>query len=317
VRSFPVSPHRVAAAKAGIPAGDLALPKRASSSLRFTVRYFPCFGVIPLVVALLLSAPLAIWARQESRFPSWVSCIGAFRSPPSEGATSLDAKPAWQTQPTCAARDARVIVNSTQLPCNALLAALDSLVDSTSLLRRSILHGAESRPAMESGVTYSSPDPSSRIDPASARALLARCIASAPAVGTPRTVEVMVLDCDYAPSVGVGCAVLALAALAGLRRRIVVRVDLAHGEIALVERGFLREQRTVVIDTRRVHDVVVAAGPAGFLSGRRVEVVCSDGDRIPLTEGFVAMTFGVHRRVARRLSAYVEGAHEMRRISGA
>ena len=314
VSSLLVSPHRIAAARTDVPARDTAPKRGGPSAPRFGVRYFPCFGALPVVVALLLAAPAAMWVREESRFPSWVSCTGPSRPAP---AAASDGNPVWQTRATCAARDARVVRNSAELPCNALLAALDSFVGPSTLLRRSLLHGIDNRPPTGAGVGYSSPAQSSRLDPASARALLAQCIESSPSVGTPRTVEVMVTDCDYLPSVFVACAVLALVVVAGLRRRVVVHVDLACGALVVVERGFLRERRTLLIDTDRVEDVVVAAGPTAFLSGRRVELVCSDGDRVPLTHDFVALTYGVHHRVARRLLAYVDGARRMRRIAEA
>jgi hypothetical protein len=262
-----------------------------------SMRYWPCLGPWPLIVALVLAAPLALWARRDAAFPSSVSCTTAFKTN------------GWPTEQSCTAHDSHDIRSWTQLPCNALSAAFEGLLQSRGPLNRPLVYIVESDPAGSKTPLNvpSAIDPTVGVDANMARALLTECVNAPPATGAPRTVQVMVLDRDYLPSALVLASVLLVVFVLGLRRRVRIDVDPAQRFVLFVERGFVRERRTTMVKVDDIADVVVAAGASGFLSGRRVEIVRNDEKRVLVTEHYVPLTFGVHEQAARRLKSYVEG----------
>ena len=285
---------------------------------RLAMSYWPCLGLWPLVVALVLAAPLALWARRDAAFPSSVSCTTAFRAATTQPwERSFGTGPA-QIDGSCTAHDAHDIRSWTQLPCSALAAAFEGLLQSRGLLNRPLIYVVESDPAGTKTPLNvpSAVDPASGVDAQSARALLAECASAPAAVGAPRTVQVMVLDRDYLPSAILLGAVLVLVTLFGFRRRVRADVDPAQRFVLLVERGFFRERRTTMVAVDDIADVVVAAGASGFLSGRRVELIRHDGARVPVTEPYVPLTFRVHDQAARRLRAYVDGLRQRAGLFG-
>lgn len=283
---------------------------------RLAMSYWPCLGAWPLIVALLLAAPLALWARRDAAFPSSVSCTTGFRAATTQPwERSFGTGPA-HTDGWCTAHDAHDIRSWSQLPCSALAAAFEGLLTSRGPLNRPLIYIVESDPGGTKAPLNvpSAVDPAAGVDANNARALLAECIGAPTVVGMPRTVQVMVLDRDYLPSALVMGAVFVLVALFGFRRRVRADVDPQQRFVLLVERGFFRETRTTMFSLDDVADIVVAAGASGFLSGRRVEVIRHDGGRIPIIEPYVPLTFRVHDQAARRLKAYIDGLrHPFRR----
>jgi hypothetical protein len=297
------SPHRVAAANPLAfatrdlsPAARLLPPSATSSLLR--LRYWPCLGAWPVVVALIVALPGARWARRDSPFPSAVVCTSAFK-PAAREAKRVDA--------SCTALDSRAIRTWTPLPCSATSAALEGLLESQSVFHHPVIYAIENnaRAALD---TFAGVDPAGGIDAATAHGLLKECTEGAGTEGMPRTVQVMMLDRDYEWSALVLCALVLAALVTGLRRRVRVALDPARCLMVVVERGYLLERRTLALPIDVIADVEVSAGAVGFLSGRRVEIVRYDGSRVPLTEAFVPLTYRVHHQAARRLGALLEGA---------
>lgn len=297
------SPHRVAPAnplpwvtRGRLPGGPSLEPSTSSVLLR--LRYWPCLGVWPLVVALIVAVPSARWARRDAPFPSAVVCTSAFK-PAVREAKRVDA--------SCTALDSRAIRTWTPLPCSASSAALEGLLESQNVFHRPLIYAIENN-AREAMDAFVGTDPAGGIDTATAHALLKDCTEGQGTEGMPRTVQVMMLDRDYEWSALVLGALVLVALVATLRRRIRVALDPARRMMVVVERGYLIERRTLALAIDDIADVEVSAGAVGFLSGRRVEIVRYDGSRVPLTEAYVPLTYSVHDQAARRLGALLEGA---------
>jgi hypothetical protein len=272
----------------------------SSSASRLCVRYWPCLGVWPLLVALTVALPIALWARRDAPFPSSVMCTTAFQVAVKDG-KRIDA--------SCTALDSRAIRGWTPLPCSALSAALVALLDPPNALHRPLVYAIENDTGGRGAVTpFAAMNASGGIDGATARALLLGCAEGPTRASAPSSTQVMVLDRDYERSALVLALFLGVALAAGLRRRVTLDVDPADGLVLVVERGFVRERRTLLLAAADVADVVVVAGAAGFLSGRRVEVVLRDGVHAPLVESYAPLTFAVHEQAARRIRAYLRGA---------
>jgi hypothetical protein len=305
VQRLPLAPFRSPGSTAVAGPGTVVV---ATAGSRLRVRYWPCLGLWPIVASLLLALPLARWARSDGVFPSSVTCTTPVRA----AATAAGAPPG---DDLCSAHDARDIRTWTKLPCGAAPAALEALLESRGPFSRPLVYvveiGADSgpRPGLSSAI-----DPTAGVDGATARALLLGCVEAPASAATPRTVQVMALDRDYLPSVVLLSCVLLVAAVLGLRRRVLVELDPAHRFAVVVERGFLRERRTTMVALDDIADVVVATGASGILGGRRVELVRRDGARVPLTDAYIPLTFHAHDQAARRLHAYLEG---MRRSGAA
>ena len=269
---------------------------------RFRVRYWPCFGAWPFLIALMLSVPVALWAQRDAASPSTIQCSSAFLA----GAVRrIDAR--------CTVKDPHGVSWET-LPCDAVLPALDGLLGAYNPLHRlritATAFGFDGTLTDDAFVVPG--DAASGVDAAGARRLLGACTEGEAKPASSRTVLIMVLDRDYEPSALVVCAFLGIALILCLRRRAAVDIDPTEGVLVVVERGFLREQRTVIVPTRDVADVRVETGLDGSLSGRRVELVRHDGVRVPVTEAYEPMTYAVHDQAARRLRAYLGGPRTAR-----
>ena len=268
---------------------------QAPTGPRFRVQYWPCLGSWPFLVAVLFSLPPAVWLRRDAP-PLTVQCTSSFL-----------AGNVRRIEGRCMLNDPRS-VSWASLPCDALLPAFDGLVDAFSVLHRlhitATVFGLDTAPADE---LFKVPDGAANgLDAAAARRLLDACVEADGKSASPRTVQVNVLDQDYGPSTLVVCAFLAVALIFSLRRHAAVDIDPA-GALIVTEKGFLREHRTVVVPSADIAEVIVEVGVAGSLSGRRVTFVRHGGGRVPVTEAYQPLTYGVHEQAARRLRAYLGG----------
>jgi len=277
----------------------------ASESTRLRLVYWPCLGIWPLVLALVLALPVGLWVRQDAPFPSSVQCTRAFQAP------VRDAK---RVDASCSALDANAVRGWTSLPCSALPAALFALLEPASLLHRARVYAIENDSGQRSQVTpFSAGNRSGELDLATARELLLECAEGPARIGTPSSLQVMILDRNYEGSALVVALFVVVALLASGRRRVTLGFDASSGLLLVVERGFLRERHTLLIVASEVSDVVVTTGAAGILTGRRVELVFLDGRRAPLAESYIPLTFSVHEQIARRLRTYLQGLRSLRR----
>jgi hypothetical protein len=210
------------------------------------------------------------------------------------------------------ALDSRAVRTWTTLPCSASAAALVALLETRNPLHQPLIYATETGGVGRDVAPSFAADPSSGIDQVTALALLNTCTLGPDAKGSPRTLSVVMLDRDYGPSAAVLGALLTAVLLLGLRLRIHVSIDPGARMIVAVERGFLFEKRTVALRADEVADVVVDAGAVGFLSGRRVELVRTDHTRVPLTSGYVPLTYGVHHQARRRLLAFLVAMRSVR-----
>jgi mono/diheme cytochrome c family protein len=308
------------------------------AALRGRFRYFPCVGLWPLVLAIVVAVPAAIWARQDGRLPSVVVC------------TTVDVP---GTDKLCSVVDRGGVGRARQVACRETPAALEAILTPSSPFARSTVTATEvelPKPpgspldALEGCGTAPSngivdptnvlgfaprvfaqpppvpaaappPPPVRSLDggeglaPDAARALIRQCALTPDTSGPQRTVAVTVLERDYSRSVAIVLGGLGLALLSMLRRRATVTFDPATRTMQVVERGSFRVRRSFVVPTIELERAMVTMGPSGLLNGKRVELTLRSGARVALLDGFVPLTSGVHTRLAWRLSAQLDGQH--------
>jgi hypothetical protein len=257
---------------------------------RLRLRYWPCAGFWPFLLALVVGVPVAFALRQEARVPSVFTYTGAFRSAKREPKIA-------RTERVCTVHDARTVETRT-VPCVELLGEFDARMTKDGPLHRPFIYATRSDPE---ATDTQRPD----VDVVVARELIDACVGSSATIDVPRTLEVRVFDCDYTPSVLALGALLFITALAAVRRRVNVEIDLASGRVAVVERGFFLVRRAVRFPADAMTDVGVRLGASGVLVGRRVEIVCVDGRSVPLSESYTPLTAGAHVRAARKIKAFL------------
>ncbi len=292
-----VSPYRIA-------------PESGAAGRRGRVHYTPGLGPWPLVVALLLAIPLALWARREETVPSVVTC------------TTLRSV----GEPPCMVTDAHAGGTSIPTACVDTPKELERLMGTSSPFARPLISathtelaaqtvpnvgagkcedvdaGAGSRArAAGAGATI---DTSHGISPELAREKLDACARTPNLSGPVQTLTLAVRQRDYTPCALVLLGALGAAFLSMWRRRAVVALDAVAPLLRITERGFFSLARAVVVPLAEVEGVAVSFGPSGFLNGRRVELQCRNGV-IPLVAAYTPLTVSVHERAAERLAALV------------
>jgi hypothetical protein len=286
-------------------------------------RFWPSFGFVHFAATIALALPIAWAARSEGRTASTVTCSTV---------TEND----WVAP--CLVHDAHTVAAPERLPCSDAPAALDTLLDTRNPLAHPFVTAVitESPAAPDTMVvpakgvmvngapmavikrvkhdeTKSVPvaplpkpvvDSSGGISARDARSLLSSCVArsGANATGPTQTMALAILERDYTSSVLVLAGFFALSILVSLRRRVRVTLD-DGGGVTLIERGFFRTRRSESFAAADVADVRVASGTSGPFAASRVEIVKRDGETIPLTQSFVALSTGKNQRAARALNA--------------
>ena len=138
--------------------------------------------------------------------------------------------------------------------------------------------------------------------------LVDSCASAPPSVAGARTLQILVVGRSDLPGVLILLGALGVATLSLLRRRVTVEIDPVTRLLHVIERGFVRERRTVIVSADAVRTIAVVAGATGFLSGRRVELACAaPAGFVPLTVAYAPLTYAVHEQAARRVRAYLEG----------
>jgi hypothetical protein len=291
-----------------------ALPSPAAGRTR--VRYYPCVGLWPLAIALVIGVPIALWARRDAHVPSTVSC-STVSAPGNDR--------------FCFAHDGRSLEPNQQVSCRSTPAALEAYMETSNPFMRPIVAATEvdmpnvpdlrtmggectdplasTRPKEARPFAPLPPtpvtDPSEGISPDAARLLVSRCALQPETSGPQRTVTISVLQRDYSRGALVLAGLVALALASMLRRRATIDVDRSSKLIRVVERGFFRVKRRLSWAVGALETAVVATGPCGMLNGKRVELVSRGGERLPLIVPFVLMTSRVHARTARRLAELI------------
>jgi hypothetical protein len=268
-------------------------PSPATSGPRRTLAYWPGVGAAPILVAIALAASVAYLTRREDRFPSSVICTNSTQ--PVVGQTN------------CVAHDARTLGTYTNVPCKDTPAALEAFLGSSNPLHRPRISATRIGPETKAMVAASvALGDVTDIDAETGRGLLRECVAAPPSPYPTHTVQVLVLDRDYTWSVLAAALVLAIAAIAAVRRRVTAVFDPSTRQLAVVEKGLFELPHTVTVPASEIDDVVVSSGPAGALAGWRVELVTRGGTRAPLSRTYVALTRATHEGFVRRLKALLE-----------
>jgi mono/diheme cytochrome c family protein len=294
------------------------------------LRYRPCVGVWPVVLALAVAVPLAIIARRDARTPTVVSCT-TFRAPGNDKMCS-DLEPdalGAVTPIRCGAAPAvlekalspsnpfvhpiisatRTEISTANPACGETPGASNVVLGGNVFVNGIRISSNDAPPAGPAPPPAAPPAGSGGVDAATARSYMAECALHPSWSGPIKTVSVSVLERDYLPSVLVVAGALALAFLGMRRRRATVDLDGAEGTLRLVEHGFFRVRRRAALPLAEVLYVTVATGAGPLLNGKRVEVVCRNGDRLPLVDAFVPLTWRAHDQMARRLAFELNAPH--------
>jgi hypothetical protein len=273
-----------------------AAPRRAT----VRVRYFPCVGIWPLVLALLVGLPLAYYARREAQVPSVVTCTTMRMT--DRDKVCVVSTPGMLTQTAC--RDTPEAIDRALEPSNPFARPVVYATVTTIPTPRSTAPACGAAPEPERALARPPvPDASGAIRPEAGRALIRDCALAPYATGPQRTVSVTVMQRDYLLSAIVlgGLALVALASM--LRRRTTITVD---GERARVEvRGFVLLRQRFDVPLSAIEGARVADGPCGPLNGKRVELLMQGGARVPLVDAFVPLTAAAHVRAAWRIGQIV------------
>jgi mono/diheme cytochrome c family protein len=311
----PGSPYRAAGASPPPPLAPLRL------------LYFPCAGVWPLLLSLIVGLPLAYWARHESRVPSTVTC-STLRVVKGER--------------SCFAMDAGTGVAMAAVDCRETPEILERVLDARNPFSRPVVWATETQlPGMDTAAATgagrecrsqrdsSSPftrsatptpaptvTPSSPVTPAvpsfgayegdgltvaEAEAKVQACAYSPDSSGPARTLTVVVLGRNYLRSALVLLGCLLAAAFWMLRRRTRVSIDAVRGRVRVEEYGLLARRRVSEVGAIDTAFVDIASGLAGPINGKRVELVGRGGARLPLVDLYAPLTTRVHEVTARKL----------------
>jgi hypothetical protein len=301
------------------------IPQRPNAA---RARFWPSFGLAHVVATIALAVPIAWAARSEGHTASTVTCSTV---------TEND----WAAP--CLVHDAHTVAAAERVPCSDAPAALETLMDSRNPLSRPfvtamitespaapdtmvvpakgvMVNGApmavikrvkhdETKAAALPPLAKPAVDSSGGISPTDARALLSSCVArsGAAAGGPTQTMALAIMERDYTTSAFVLAGAVVLSILLSLRRRVGVTLDGAGG-VTVLERGFFRVRSCASFAVADVADVRVASGASGLFAASRVEIVKRDGDTVPLTQSFVALSSGKCRRTAAALRTLLGAA---------
>jgi hypothetical protein len=284
------------------------------------VRFWPGVSLVKIAALVALAMPLAWVARSEGRAASTVTC-------------STVSQNDWAAP--CQVHDAHTVAAPERIACSDAPAALDALMDVRNPLSRPFVTAVISEsPAPPDTVVVpakgvmvngapmavvkrvrhddwkSTPpaaplprpvaDASGGISMNDARTLMAACTARSGTSGPTQTVAFAIVERDYTSSVAVLAAGILFALVFALRRRVGVTVD-GSGGVTVLERGWFLARRRESFAAADVADVRVVSGASGPFAASRVEIVKRDGETIPLTHGFVALSSAKCARAAARL----------------
>jgi hypothetical protein len=255
--------------------------------------------VWPLVLALVVGVPAAVGARREPHEASVVSCV---------------VSPIADSPRICTVREAGSLGAPAQVACALLPTDLDRILGPQSPLSRPLIHATEPVPPpitpQRDGACVADEPPRSPssvpggthvVDVDTARRLV-RQYAGASRLA-PGARSIAVFERDYARSALVLLAAFGLALVSMFRRRATVTTD--GTTLAIVERGFFRARRTAVVPISDVDVVTIAVGASGPLVGRRVELACRSGERIPVVEAFTSFGARAHALTRARIAELV------------
>jgi mono/diheme cytochrome c family protein len=304
------------------------------AALRGRFRYFPCVGLWPLVLAMVLAVPVAMWARRDGRAPSAVVCTTVEVPGNDKLCSVMDPNGLGRTHPVVC-RETPAALEALLTPPNPLAFPLvtateselpapsapdgdegcSGVVGAGTVQSRNVLVLTPrdlTAPPPTVSVPVAPPrsfDAADGVAPDLARALVKSCALTPDSSGPQRTVAVTVTWRDHSRSAAVLCGGLALALLSMVRRRARITFDPGARTMTVEERGFFRVRRAFVVPAAELERAMVTMGPSGLLNGKRVELTLRGGGRVALLDGFVPLTSAVHTRLAWRLSALLDELH--------